>query len=223
LIEPGPYWTSATQYLTCAETRRSVRFPATSLVAPDLFHGRTMPNLRIHYLFVEETNPLARHSIFHLQRESEMELLRCFMAYLQLPADADRIMPAGQPFFDAVLRYRNVGTFRKASSADLPHALEQDLLDIPLLCLMLGRTVPVWAKALAETHPMIVLSQIEATIEESRALPGMFSGLLHGTEDLRVFYAALRGLCAERAHDERMSSAHVTQACTSSCRSSASV
>ena len=163
-----------------------------------------MPNLRIHYLFVEEDSPLQRHSIFHLLRESELELLQCFMAFLQLPADADRIISGRQPFYEAVLRYRNVPTFRKASWSEPPAALRQDLSDIPLLCLMLGRRVPDWTKALARVRPVIVLSQFEDTIEESRTVEGMFPGLLRGMEDLRVFYDALRRLCAERTQDERL-------------------
>jgi hypothetical protein len=163
-----------------------------------------MPNLRIHYLFVEEDSPLQRHSIFQLLRESELELLRCFMAFLQLPADVERIISGGQPFFEAVLRYRNVPTFRKAPSSEMPLALREDLSAIPLLCLMLGRRVPDWTKTLARDRPVIVLSQVEGTIEESRSVEGMIPGLLRGTEDLRVFYDALRRLCAERTQDERL-------------------
>jgi len=61
-----------------------------------------MPNLRIHYLFVEEESPLQRHSIFHLLRESELE---CSDAYGVPPApDTDSIISGCQPFLEAVHR-----------------------------------------------------------------------------------------------------------------------
>ncbi len=166
--------------------------------------------LPIFYLLVEPPEPsnLKRVSIYTLLQETELALLRCFMALLHLPTDASRILPRGRPFTEAVLRHRVLPSFRKSSANGLDPVLEDAARSAPVMCVLLAQRIPDWLQRVAESRPMVVMSQFDDSIAAAGSLQGMHPALLRGHDDLRGFYRALRSACSDEAQLSRLSEGH---------------
>jgi hypothetical protein len=162
------------------------------------------PPMPIYYLLVEDDESVNRHSVFHLLRHSEFALLRCFMALLHLPVDANHILGTGRPFLEAFARFREVPAFRKTLRDRNPApALLDDAMAAPILCVLGGRRLPPWLPDLADARSLILLSEHDTAIDAAGQLPRVSTGWLHGLDDLRSFYLALQAVCEDSARDTR--------------------
>lgn len=160
---------------------------------------------RIAYVIVQDATVQRYSSIFRLVPEANIRLLRCFMTAAFLPGGASRIRAGGRPFTEAAIRVQDLPQIRIAGSHNTPdETLWAGMTDMPLVVLMVGEALPVWAETLAVQRPVVVLSQDEAVLRAAEGL-GMFPGLLAGKEDLREFYRALQKLCATVSEGTRWS------------------
>jgi CHAT domain len=163
--------------------------------------------LRINYLLAEDDIPgeAPYYTVFHLLRTSETMLLRCFMALLYFPASLNEIVTEKGPFVEALKRLRDVPTLTKASSGTpLPEQMKRDLIDLPLLVLIVGKKIPVWLEDLATARPIALLSPDETVVEAALQMKHVSAGLLQGLEDVREFYRTFCDLCRKRSQDHRL-------------------
>lgn len=161
-------------------------------------------NIPILYVLVDnDVNSEQRFTIFHLLRESEIALLRCFMALLFFPANTSRIIPEQPPFAEAMIRVRELPTFRKANGSEEPDPrLWSDMLRAPLLVIMVTNMLPSWLENLVKQRALILLSASDELLTAATK-DGVFSGLLRGFDDIRAFYAALGQLADRISTDNR--------------------
>src|SRR5579863_5243515 len=110
-----------------------------------------MRDVPITYILVEELGSEHRATVFQLLSESEVALLRCFMTLLLLPASTSRILAEQPPFVESVTRLRRLPMFRKTTGESQPHPqLWEDMLNSPLLVLMVTGSLPSWFEHLAQ-------------------------------------------------------------------------
>jgi hypothetical protein len=161
-----------------------------------------MTDVPIMYVLVDENRDEGRahHSIFHLLRESEITLLRCFMTLLFLPSSSSRIVTKQQPFLEAIDRLLRLPSFRKANSQQVPvPKLWDNMISLPLVVLMIGETLPIWFESLILLKNIAVLSQSDKVIASAAGSGRAFAGLLRGMEDIREFYRVIGQLAAAQA------------------------
>ena len=168
--------------------------------------GARLLSMRLMYVLAEHPATLGRRTLFHLLSEGDISLLRCLMTLLLLPADTSAMMVPQFPFLAALSRLSRLPTMRKINAAlRPPNQMWQDMVSEQLLILMLGGAIPDWFAELAAQRPVAVLSQSTETTEQLAELPGVFSGLLKGMDDLREAYKAIGQLAgaisAAEGHD----------------------
>src|SRR5882672_3435730 len=128
----------------------------TNFLVPDAASASL--ETRIAYILVQDSAVQRYSSVFRLVPEANVRLLRCFMAAALLPGDAARIRAAGRPFTEAATRVHDLPQIRITGSGDRPdETLWSGMLNMPLLVLMVGDSLPTWAEALAAERPAVVL------------------------------------------------------------------
>lgn len=159
-----------------------------------------MKFIPITYCIVEEYKLGNRASVFHLLKESEIALLRCFMSLLYFPANTSRIFAEQPLFVEAIMRMIELPDFRIVNSKyKPPENLWKDMLKLPLLIIMIGDSLPLWFKDLSKERPLGVLTSSEDVVSTISAIPGVYTGLLKGTEDIRECYRVINELATAGA------------------------
>ena len=87
----------------------------------------------IRYTLVEQSELVSRGTAFHVLSQAEYELLRCFMALLQLPTSTEDLLVGRPPFVAAASRASRLPSFRKAQTKlQPPPPLWEDMNTSPL-------------------------------------------------------------------------------------------
>lgn len=145
----------------------------------------------IRYTLVEQSGLLTRGTAFQVLSQADYELLRCFMALLQLPTSTEHLLD-GPPFVAAISRASRLPSFRKAQTKrQPPPLLWGDMKASPLVILMVGNVAPSWLESLTAHRDIGVLTSSESLSQSLRTLPRVHVGLLKGFEDLRESYRVL--------------------------------
>jgi hypothetical protein len=164
----------------------------------------SLKSLPIAYVVADESELEGRVSLFQLLSQSEISLLRCFMALLNLPTDTGRIVSEHPPFVEAMIRVRRPPSFRKANGGARVHPqLWKDIQTSPIVVLMLGYSLPEWVKPLAQKRALAVLSPSEEVTSEAGKVESVFCGLLRGFADIREYYRVVALATARDALNER--------------------
>jgi hypothetical protein len=126
----------------------------------------------IHDASVEPHDSEHFHSLFQVPRESQLMLLRCFMALIYFPTDTRQLLKRETPFTDALIRYRSAPHFRTIQGTPPARALA-DMVDSPLLVLLVNSAIPKWIAELSAKRPLVVLSPDERTLDQCKGLTGI--------------------------------------------------
>jgi len=149
----------------------------------------------IEYLVVEDLVSRGRGTLFHLLSEADVDSFRCLASVSLLPADTWQLEPSQYPFTAAIRRVSRLPQIRKApSKGPLDDRQWREMIEVPLLILLVPREVPEWIYRLADRRDVGVLSHREEILSSLGKDPRFHTGLLKEGRDLHESYRVISEL-----------------------------